>query len=330
MSARGPVMVVGSINADFVISVPRIPQQGETVGDGEFAQHWGGKSANQAVVAARYGAAVAMVGAVGDDDLGSAAVVALEDEGIDVERVTLIPATATGIAVIMVDPGGRNIIAVAPGANARIDPAGIDDAIAAHAGAVLTCFEVADPVVMAAVTAGIHHGADVIVNPAPARPLPDQLQGSKAMLTPNEHEARTITGLRDPVAAASRLSEWTQAPAIVTLGAHGAVMCSTVEQPLRIAAPSVVPVDTTGAGDTFNGTLAAALAEGLDLPSCVQRAVTAASLSVRGRGARGSLPSREDIDDFLRDHPGGLPETRHPFPEGRAPINHAHAKPEGQ
>jgi ribokinase len=302
-SMRRPanVVVVGSVNADFVISVSRIPAEGETVGEGDFAQHWGGKGANQAAVAAQHGVGVTMIGAVGDDVLGTGAVAELTKYGVDVDRVDVISGTPTGAALVIVDHEGRNIVAVAPGANASIDPDGISTAVDAwsHVDAVLVCFEVADPVVVQAVRAGMKKSATVIVNPAPARPLPQELKGSGVVLTPNEHEVMNLAEAADSVTAAEKVASWTGGPVVVTVGEKGAVICRAGEPPVRVPAPKVVAKDTTGAGDAFNGTLAASLAEGAELETAVRRAVAAASLSVRGVGARGAIPSRQEVDDFI-------------------------------
>ncbi len=300
MNPAGHVVVVGSINVDFVVAVPRLPSEGETVGSGVFARRWGGKGANQAFAAARYGAQVHMIGAVGDEDLGAAAVAELAAAGVDVAGVAVERDAATGVASILVDKVGRNIIAVAPGANAVIDPAAVaGGTFAGQADVVLTCFEVEDPVVLAAVRFGLGQGAVVIVNPAPARPLPRELEGSGVILTPNEHEATELTGVADPVAAATRLSTWTDGTVVVTLGRRGAAICSRGALVQEVTAPRVSPLDTTGAGDAFNGTLAAALAEGKNLASAVRRAVAAASLSVRGLGARGAVPSRQELETYV-------------------------------
>lgn len=301
MSHPGNVVVVGSVNADFVISVSRIPTEGETVGEGDFAQHWGGKGANQAAVAAQHGVHVTMLGAVGDDGLGVGAMAELVEYGVDVGRIEVVAGTRTGAALVIVDRMGRNIVAVAPGANAAMDPQGVSSAVDtwSDVDVVLVCFEVGDPVVVRAVEAGLRQGATVVVNPAPARALPEELRDSGIVLTPNEHEVLNLVEASDPVTAGDKVSAWTQGPVVVTLGGQGAVICRAGEPPVHIPAPKVVVKDTTGAGDAFNGTLAGALAEGSELEAGVWRAVAAASLSVRGVGARGAIPTREEVDDFL-------------------------------
>ncbi len=301
MSHPGNVVVVGSVNADFVISVSRIPTEGETIGQGDVAQHWGGKGADQAAVAARHGVHVTMIGAVGDDGLGVGAMAALVECGVDVGCIDVVAGTPTGAALVIVDREGRNVVAVAPGANASMDPRSVATAEDkwSDADVVLVCFEVPDPVVVQAVEAGLRKGATVIVNPAPARALPEELKDTGLVLTPNEHEVLYFFEASDTITAGEKVSAWTQGPVVVTLGGKGAVICRAGEPPVHIQAPKVIAKDTTGAGDAFNGTLAASLAEGLELEAGVRRAVAAASLSVRGVGARGAIPTREEVDEFL-------------------------------
>ena len=288
----GRVVVIGSINADLVVTLDRLPEPGETVTGGRFARHGGGKGANQAVAAARAGARVTFVGAVGDDDLGAAQLAELEDEGVDVVAVRRLDGEATGVALISVDREGRNQIAVASGANARVD-----GALVAHAleelGAlgpddvVLLGFEIPDDAVVAGARAAACAGARAVLNPAPARDLPDAaFEGAVPILTPNALEAAALTGETDPAAAARALQRRTGAPVLVTTGADGALLV-TGDGAVEIPAPAVEVVDTTGAGDTLNGVLAAGLVEGLDLETAGRRAVEAASASVRRAGARG-------------------------------------------
>ena len=248
----GSVVVVGSINADLVVTVDRLPAAGETVIGGRFARHGGGKGANQAVAAARAGARVRFVGAVGDDDFGAAALEELQSEGVDVS-------------------------AVASGANARVDGARIG---ALAAGDVcLLGFEVPDAAVAAGASAAAEAGARIVLNPAPARALPEALHGGGAVLTPNAGEAEALGGAREIAAR-------TGGPVIVTLGADGALLLDGGNE-TAIPAPAVDVVDTTGAGDAFNGVLAAGLAAGLELEAAARRAVEAATASVRVAGARG-------------------------------------------
>jgi ribokinase len=297
MDAGAPrVVVVGSVNADLVVSgAASLPGPGETVTGGTFARHGGGKGANQAVAAARLGAAVALIGAVGDDDLGSAALAELAAEGIDVSRVAREPGLATGVALIVVDRAGENTVTVASGANAALDAArvadGLDGTLAGSPGVVLLGHEVADAAVLTGARAARAAGWAIVLNPAPARELGAELVALGPLLTPNASEAVALTGERDPEAAARALAARTGAPVVVTLGAEGALLLDGTGCE-RIAPPPVDVVDTTGAGDTLNGALAAELARGTELREAARRAVAAAAASTQSPGARGGMPRR--------------------------------------
>jgi len=286
----GTVLVIGSINADLVVTLDRLPEPGETVTGGRFARHGGGKGANQAVAAARAGARVRFAGAVGDDDLGAAAIEQLAVEGVDVGAVARLEGEATGVALIAVDRAGRNQIAVASGANARVGAALVARALEAAAlgpgDVVLLGFEVPDAAVVAGARAAGAAGARAILNPAPARDLPDGALGHGVLLTPNGLEAAALTGETEPAAAARALARRANAPVVVTVGADGALLADG-DGVVEIAAPEVEVVDTTGAGDAFNGVLAAGLAAGAGIEEAARRAVEAASASVRRAGARG-------------------------------------------
>jgi len=286
----GSVLVIGSINADLVVTLDRLPEAGETVTGGRFARHGGGKGANQAVAAARAGARVRFAGAVGDDDLGAAAIELLAAEGVDVGPIARLEGEATGVALIAVDREGRNQIAVASGANARVDAALVARALEAAAlgpgDVVLLGFEVPDAAVVAGARAAAEAGARAILNPAPARDLPAGVLEAGVLLTPNGLEAAALTGETDAAAAARALARRTSAPVVVTVGADGALLADG-DGIVEIRAPEVDVVDTTGAGDAFNGVLAAGLAAGARIEDAARRAVEAASASVRRAGARG-------------------------------------------
>ena len=286
----GRVVVVGSINIDLVCAVPRLPRAGETVAGGVFAQHGGGKSANQAVAAARLGASVVFVGAVGEDELGVRAVEELESEGIDVSGVERVDAP-TGVALIAVDEAGENQIAVASGANASLAVSSLD---LSGSGVVLLCHEVSPEVVASAAALAEEAGWPVVLNPAPARDLPS---ARLAVLTPNASEAEELTGCADPAEAAARLVADTGAAVLITLGGDGALLLERAGSVQRLPALAVDVVDTTGAGDTVNGALAAELARGRPLREAAEFALVAAALSTRREGARGGMPSREDVED---------------------------------
>jgi ribokinase len=300
----GRVIVVGSLNIDLVVRAVSLPAAGQTVTGEDLARHQGGKGGNQAAAASRLGGAVAFVGAVGRDDFGASALKALEDEGIDTEHVMRVD-RPTGVALIVVDAIGQNQIAVAPGANAAVDEQMVEAAIAALAptegDVVLVSREVPPPAVRAALASGRKGGALTILNPAPADGLEDETCRLADFLTPNETELRMISGTDLVEAAAERLlGDGRTRRLAVTLGAAGAALVERGDRVTRIPAPRVEPVDTTGAGDTFNGALAALLAERRPPAESVGLAVAAASLSTLRAGAREGMPSRREVEDFLR------------------------------
>ncbi len=297
--SNGLVIVVGSINADLVVAVDRLPRPGETVVGGRLERHGGGKGANQAVAAARAGAHVRMIGAVGDDDFGRAAVAELEAEGVDVTGVAILSGEATGVAAITVDAEGENQIAVASGANAALHAGEVQGALGRLApgsdAVLLMNFELGDPPLEAAARwAAERRVARIVLNPAPARPLSDALLAAAPLLTPNAGELAALAdgSIDDGAEALARRSG---APVIVTVGRDGALL-RTDSGVTRVPAPPVRALDTTGAGDAFNGALAAALAQGYELGPAVRRAVAGASASVRARGARGGMAHRAEID----------------------------------
>jgi ribokinase len=287
------VVVVGSVNADLVVSVRRLPRPGETVTGGAFARHGGGKGANQAVAAARLGARVSFAGAVGTDDLGEEALAQLAAEGVDVSGAARLDDVPTGVAVIVVDDHGENQIAVASGANGELTGTMVERALDLSGdGVVLLGHEVPEDAVLAGARAAVAAGWTAILNPAPARPLPSGLDG--VLLTPNADEARALTGEDDVEAAARALAAVTGAPVLVTLGAGGALLLEG-GAPERLPAPKVDVVDTTGAGDTVNGALAADLAAGRPLRDAARFALAAAALSTRAAGARAGMPRRAEV-----------------------------------
>jgi ribokinase len=287
------VVVVGSVNADLVVSVRHLPRPGQTVTGGTFGRHGGGKGANQAVAAARLGARVRFLGAVGADDLGDEALRQLDAEGVDVSAAARLDDVSTGVAVIVVDEHGENQIAVASGATAAVSGSMVESALRLNgAGVVLLGHEVPEEAVLAGVRAARAAGWTAILNPAPARPLPDGLDG--VLLTPNADEASALTGETDPEAAAHALRAATSAPVLVTLGANGALLLEG-EAAQQLPAPSAQVVDTTGAGDTVNGALAAELAAGRPLRDAARFALTAAALSTRAPGARAGMPRRDEV-----------------------------------
>jgi ribokinase len=285
------VMVVGSVNVDLVVTGERLPAPGETVTGGRFSRHGGGKGANQAVAAARLGAAVGMAAAVGDDELGREALAALEAEGIDLGAVARLGRAPTGVALIVVDKGGENQIAVASGANAELGGEVADAVRAAAPKVVLLGHEVPEAAVLAGARAA---PGTIVLNPAPARPIAAELLALGPILTPNSSEACELAGEADPEAAARTLAERSGAPVLVTVGARGALLVDGGDVTL-LPAPSVDVADTTGAGDALNGALAAELARGATLEDAARFAVAAASLSTRRPGAREGMPTRAEL-----------------------------------
>ena len=298
--ARPSVHVVGSLNVDLVVTAARLPRPGETVIGGTFERHGGGKGANQAVAAARAGARVRMVGAVGEDDLGEEALGLLEAEGIDVTGIARLAQADTGVALIVVDEHGENQIAVASGANAELSADAVERGLGALAGGVvLLGLEVPDAAVLAGARCARAAGLPILLDPAPARELADALLDLGPLLTPNAAEACVLSGVQDPQAAARALAKRTGAPVVVTLGADGALLADGGGLE-RVAPLPVRAADATGAGDAFSGALACELAAGAALRDAVRFAVAAAGLSTEGRGARDGIPVRASIESALR------------------------------
>jgi ribokinase len=299
MKGRGHVVVLGSVNVDLVVTADRLPAPGETVTGGTFARHRGGKGANQAVAASRLGADVSLVGAVGDDEFGSAEREALRDEGVNVDRLATVPNVATGTALIVVDRSGENQIAVASGANTAFGSEIWADELAGE-GLFLACFEVSDEAIVAGAEVAAAAGMAVLINPAPARDLSAALLVTRPVLVLNEGEAHALTGESGPAEAGRALANRSGAPVVVTLGPKGALVVDRdgVES---IPAPVFEAVDTTGAGDTFVGALAAELSVGHPFIEAVRFAVQAASLSVRVPGAREGMPSRDEVEQSLNE-----------------------------
>jgi ribokinase len=297
----GTVCIIGSINVDLVVAADRLPDPGETVLGGRFAVHDGGKGANQAVAAARAGARVVMVGAVGRDDYGARARAALSSEGIDLDGVRDIDGEQTGVALIAVGPRGENQIVVAPGANATVALDEDDLDRIRSADVLLTNHEVSQEVVVDALRVAREAGVTAILNPAPARAMPAEVLHLGPILTPNEHELVVAIGNDATDAALDELVHRHAGPIVVTQGPAGALLARGDER-MRFdgrLAPAVV--DTTGAGDTFNGVLAAWLAEGSSLETSIEAANAAAALSVAAAGAREGMPTHEAIRAFLAD-----------------------------
>jgi ribokinase len=305
----GHLLVVGALNVDMVVVAPNLPRPGETVVGTDLQRHGGGKGGNSAVAAARAGAEVRFVGAVGDDAFGLEAVNELRTEGIDVTDVSIKKDAATGSALIVVDSAGENQIAVAAGANALITTQDIYTALDRAdglPGCVLISTEISAEAVISAVESVSAKGWLCVLNPAPAIPDIREVLNLSPILTPNQGELldvyRLLGGTGDPPVeeAAATVAARTGAPVVVTLGADGVLVCDASGVSTRIPAwPTCKVVDTTGAGDTFNGVFAASLAAGQDVLSAARRGVTAAAISVESAGARTSIPRASVIDAAL-------------------------------
>jgi ribokinase len=297
----GRVIVVGSVNVDQVITVDRMPGPGETVSGGRFEQHHGGKGGNQAVAAARLGASVVFVGAVGADANGRAARDVLAAEGIDLSRLIELADEPTGVALILVDRHGENRIAVAGGANQALDSVQVRDALkrlaVTGADVLLVGHEIRTGATHEALRLGRLAGATTILNPAPASGLARATLELADIVTPNRGELSTLAG---GAGKPSKLAKGLLGPAagdravVVSLGAEGTLLVRR-EGTIAIPAPAVDVVDTVGAGDALNGALAAGLAAGLKLDVALHRAVVAAGLAVTKAGAREGMPTTQEL-----------------------------------
>lgn len=300
------IVVVGSANTDMVVQVQHLPEPGETVLGGDYIQSLGGKGANQAVAAARLGAEVTFIARLGRDTFGDASVAAYQADGIDTKYITRDEKASSGVAVIMVSHSGENIIAVAQGANAKLSP---DDIIAAenaieNANCLLVQLEIPLKTVQAAIELAMKHHVPVILNPAPATKLPDHLLEMVDYLTPNETEAAFLGGYHSAKHAIDGAylfkSQFKIKNLVITLGEKGTAIIGYRNQivpPFRVQT-----VDTTGAGDAFNGALAVAIAEGDNLVDAVKFANAVAALSTTGSGAQLSMPSRDQVSKFLKSN----------------------------
>ncbi len=296
------VVVVGSLNMDLIVRMPRFPVAGETLAGHGFATAAGGKGANQAVAAARLGATVAMVGCLGDDANGTELRAGLLAEGIDCSAVATVPGVATGIATILVNDAGQNAIVIAAGSNAEMSAERLadHDGLLAAADIVIAQLEVPTATVEATLLRAHELGRTVILNPAPAvGPLPESWYSLIDYLIPNESEAALLTGIavdspRSALQAAQKLLANGARRVLITLGSQG-VFYADGERHLHLPVDPVVAVDTTAAGDTFVGGFAAGLAEGLPLESAIRLGQQAAALAVTRPGAQPSIPHRHEL-----------------------------------
>lgn len=306
----GHVVVVGSANVDYILRLPRLPRKGETITGGPFSQAFGGKGSNQAFAARRAGAAVTAVFNLGGDAGGRELAEAYQAEGIDSSRIGRNPDAVCGIAVILVDDNGDNTISLCPGANAAMTAEQVDGAkdVIAGAGILMLQMEIPDAPIQRAIDLAAAAGTEVMLNYAPARTSSVVLDAKIGILVVNEVEAQTLTGLAvDNPAAAARAAEKLAGNGhrrvIVTLGANGSLLWENGEA-RHVPAFPVAAMDTTAAGDTFCGALAAALGEGKDMAEAMRFASAAGALCASRQGALPSIPRREEIEAFLARHSG--------------------------
>jgi ribokinase len=301
-TVRPTVVVFGSINVDRMVWVDELPRPGRTVSARAVAVAAGGKSANQAVAAARLGASVRLIGAVGDDSDGTFAVAAVRESGVDVQHVSARPGDPTGQAFVLVDGAGENCIAVVPGANATVSAGAITAEVLAGAGALTLCLEVADEVVLDAARRARVARVPVILNPSPVRPLARELLACVDLLVVNEHELPSLTGFTvedgdvDAVLDASGADTL-----VVTLGARGAAVLERgVPSPWHCPGRPVPVVDTTGCGDAFLGALASRLVVGAGLRDAVPFAIAVGAYAAMGAGAQASYPTGAQLQAAFR------------------------------
>ncbi|HKS38148.1 MAG TPA: ribokinase [Verrucomicrobiae bacterium] len=311
---RPSVIVVGSANTDLVVRLPRLPRPGETVTGGEFRIVAGGKGANQAVAASRAGARSTFIACIGEDDFGDAAVAGLRREKIDTRYVVRHKQVPSGVALIMVGARGENLIGVARGSSDMLLPRHVDAALPAirRARCLLVQLEIPLATVRRAVELAGRHHVPVVLNPAPAQPVPAALLRQATFLTPNEHELRALTGVSvksksEIEAAATKLRGADAQHVLVTCGSRGVCWCGA-EGIRWFPAPKVKAIDTVGAGDCFSGAFAAAFSEGRSTEDAIGFAVAAASISVTRPGAQSSMPSRREILALCR-HDGASDQT---------------------
>lgn len=297
------IVVVGSSNTDMIIKLPELPSPGETVLGGEFHMVNGGKGANQAIAAARAGGEVFFIACTGNDSFGKNAREALEKEGIDISCVKITNEKPSGIALINVSESGENSISVAPGANNLLTPADIEkyERIIVNADALLIQLEVPVETVYRTIEIAHEHQVPVILNPAPAQKLDPEFLKLVSIITPNENEAMVLTSQSDnkdhSLLTEAMINMGTET-VIITLGENGGIYAKNGKMDY-FKANQVIAKDTTAAGDTFNGYLAVALAEGMVLKDAVLLANNAASIAVTRIGASSSIPFLEEVNNAL-------------------------------
>ena len=305
MKTAGKLVVLGSINADHILNLDAFPTPGETVTGHHYQVAFGGKGANQAVAAGRSGADIAFIACTGDDDIGERIRRQLASDKIDVAPVRAVAGEATGVALIFVNAEGENVIGIHAGANAALSVSQVEAEKERIASAQALLMQLESPLesIIAAAKIAHHHHTTVVLNPAPARELPDELLALVDIITPNETEAEKLTGIRvesdeDAAKAANVLHAKGIGTVMITLGSRG-VWLSAEGESRRIPGFRVQAIDTIAAGDTFNGALVTALLEGTALPEAIRFALAAAAIAVTRKGAQPSVPWRTEIDEFL-------------------------------
>lgn len=306
MKTAGKLVVLGSINADHILNLESFPTPGETVTGSHYQVAFGGKGANQAVAAGRSGADIAFIACTGDDDIGERIRKQLQVDHIDVAPVSAVSGESTGVALIFVNGEGENVIGIHAGANAALSCALVDAQRERIANADALLMQLESPLDSVQLAAQIahEHQTTVVLNPAPARALPDTLLSLVDIITPNETEAEKLTGVRvenddDAAKAAQILHAKGIDTVIITLGSRG-VWASVKGEGRRVPGFKVQAIDTIAAGDTFNGALMTALLEKTPLAEALRFAHAAAAIAVTRKGAQPSVPWREEIDEFLR------------------------------
>jgi ribokinase len=306
MKTAGNLVVLGSINADHILNLESFPRPGETVTGNQYQVAFGGKGANQAVAAGRSGANISFIACTGDDDTGERVRKQLVSDNIDVDPVTVMKGESTGVALIFVNGEGENVIGIHAGANAALSISLVEKQQQRIANADALLMQLESPLESVQAAAKIAHGNNttVVLNPAPARELSDELLALVDIITPNETEAEKLTGVRvenddDAAKAAQVLHDKGIGTVIITLGSRG-VWASENGKGQRVPGFKVQAIDTIAAGDTFNGALMTALLEGTALPEALRFAHAAAAIAVTRKGAQPSVPWRKEIDDFLR------------------------------
>ena len=288
------IVVVGSANRDLIVTTDELPSRGETVSGSGHVEAPGGKGANQAVAAARLGAEVAFVGRVGADEASRMLAAAFAEDGVDGTHLAVTHLAPTGLALITVDRAGDNTIVLSPGANHLVATSDVIHATSLLRSAAVTLLQLEIPIGTVA-DAAKAAGGTVILNAAPAQPLPDELLGAVDVLVVNRSELETLTGSDDPTAA----SHLPVSTTVVTLGRDGAALVVAGKVTVY-PAPDVEVVDTTGAGDAFCGALAAGIDAGLEIANAVPRAVAAAALATTALGARTAMVSAKELENYLR------------------------------